>query len=227
MARNASTSAIDSDRCAAARSASASPPIEKLTISAPPPLRRSRRDGLKCLVMAAPPSRLTGGALDRAHDAGVGATATDVVGKRLPDIRLGWILVGREKRDRLHDHAVDAVAALHRLLFNKGALHRMQPVALRKALDGHDSLRRCNFRQRMRAGAYRLAVNMDGAGAALTEPATEQRAVEIEVLAQREQQRHVGIVDGDRARPAVDVKCPTLSHINSSRLVASFARIFF
>src|SRR5262249_9861521 len=125
MARKASTSAIESGRCAATCSASALPPSEKLTISAPPPLSRSRRDGRKCLVMARPPSRLAGGALDRAHDTRVGATATDIVGERLPDIRLGRILVAGQERNRLHDHAVDTVAALHRLFLDEGALHRM------------------------------------------------------------------------------------------------------
>src|SRR5262245_45371785 len=137
MARKASTSAIDSGRCAAACSASASPPSEKLTINAPPPLSRSRRDGLKCFVMAAS-SRLTGGALDGAHDAGMGTAAADIVGERVADIRLGRILVAGEERDRLHDHAIDAIAALHGLLLDKGALHRVQPVALGEALDGHD-----------------------------------------------------------------------------------------
>src|SRR5262249_50437943 len=53
---------------------------------------------------------------------------------------------------------------------------------------------------------------MDRASAALREPAAEARAVQREVVAQRIKQRHVGIVDGDPDRLAVDVQRFSLSH---------------
>src|SRR5262245_56957004 len=68
---------------------------------------------------------------------------------------------------------------------------------------------------------------MDGAGAALAEPTAKHWAVEIEILAEREQKRHIGIVNGDRARPPVDVERPAFSHGNFLPAVASFASVFF
>ena len=45
---------------------------------------------------------------------------------------------------------------------------------------------------------------MHRAGAALAEPAAEARIVQAKLVAQRVEQRHVGIVDLDRPRLAVD-----------------------
>src|SRR5262249_2031916 len=53
---------------------------------------------------------------------------------------------------------------------------------------------------------------MDGASAALREPAAEAGAVQREVVAQRIKQEHVGIVDGDPDRLAVHVQRFSLSH---------------
>jgi len=47
---------------------------------------------------------------------------------------------------------------------------------------------------------------MHRAGAALAEPAAEARIAQAEVVPQRIQQRHVGIVDLDDLRLAIDVK---------------------
>ena len=55
------------------------------------------------------------------------------------------------------------------------------------------------------------AVEMHGAGAALREPAAEMRIVEADVVAQRVEQRHVGIgIDG--VRLAVDGQRKCLGH---------------
>jgi len=47
---------------------------------------------------------------------------------------------------------------------------------------------------------------------ALAEPAAEPRIVQSDIVAQRVEQRHIGIVDGDRARLAVHVKREALRH---------------
>jgi len=47
---------------------------------------------------------------------------------------------------------------------------------------------------------------MHRAGPALPETAAEARIVELEIIAQRIQKRHVGIVDLDRLRLAVDME---------------------
>jgi len=43
-------------------------------------------------------------------------------GECVLDVRVAWSWVANEEGSRLHDHAVDAVTALHRLLFNECAL---------------------------------------------------------------------------------------------------------
>src|SRR6185312_12620389 len=96
---------------------------EKVTTSAPPLLRKSRRVGLSWSSMSASRSDVGRGALHRAQDAHMGPAATEIVGERLLDLVLARILRLGEKGGRLHDHAVDAIAALHRLLVDEGLLH--------------------------------------------------------------------------------------------------------
>ena len=67
-----------------------------------------------------------GGALDGTHDAQVRAAATQIACERLSDLILAGPLVRGEQRGRLHDHAVDAVAALGGLLLDEGLLHRVR-----------------------------------------------------------------------------------------------------
>src|SRR6266581_3845290 len=69
------------------------------------------------------------------------------------------------------------------------------------------------------AGAHRMTVDMHRAGAALAKPAAEAWIVELELIAQGVEQRHVGIVDVDRARRAVDGECQ-LRHWRPPRDVA-------
>ena len=69
------------------------------------------------------------------------------------------------------------------------------------------------------AGAHRLAVDMHGAGAALAEAAAETRAVQAEIVAQRVEQRHRGVVDGKVDRLAVDGESNRRRHRVSPRVV--------
>ena len=78
------------------------------------------------MFMARLPQAVAGGALDRLDDAGMRPAAAEIVRERLLDLRLGRLLVLGEEGGRLHDHAVDAVAALHGLLVDEGPLHRMR-----------------------------------------------------------------------------------------------------
>jgi hypothetical protein len=57
-----------------------------------------------------------------------------------------------------------------------------------------DDLGAGHRRNRHHAAAQRLAVVVDGARAALREPASEVKPVQAELVAQRVQQRHAGIV---------------------------------
>jgi hypothetical protein len=123
-------------------------------------------------------------------------------------------LAGLEERSGLHDHAVDAVAALHRLLFDERLLQRVRLLGRAEPFEGHH-FRPRSLRDREHARADRPAVDMHGAGAALREPAAEARPVLMEVLAQRVEQRHLRVVDPDRALPAVEDEADRCRHETS------------
>ena len=119
-----------------------------------------------------------------------------------------WSSVGpfcrREERGRLHDHAVDAVAALSCLFVDECLLHRMRLFGRPKTFQGHD-LGVGYRRNRHHAAAQRLAVIVHRTGAALRQPAPEVHAVQAKLVAQRVQQGHAGIVGfQDAALPLTD-----------------------
>src|SRR5215510_4675665 len=212
MARNESRSVSATGFAGAAPCASASPigASEKLTTRAPEPLSRSRRETLTFMI--ASPSRHAGRALDSGQDAHVGAAAAEIVGERLANVGVARLAVAREQRHRFHDHAIDAVAALRRLCIDEGLLHRMRPLRRAQALERDDLLCRREARERHLAGAHRLAIDMYRASAALAEPAAEARAPEREIVAQRIEERHLGIIDGDPDGFSVDVQQLSLRH---------------
>src|SRR4051794_16653561 len=131
-------------------------------------------------------SRLLRGALDRAHDALVGAAAADVRAHVLDDLgarRLGLLL---EQIGRAHDLAGLAVAALRHPLGEPGLLHRMAGVG-GQALDGGHRLAG-DLRHLRLAGEGALAVDVHHAGAAQPGAAAELGAGELEILADHPQQ---------------------------------------
>src|SRR5882672_8883931 len=77
--------------------------------------------------------------VDRGADAGVSAAAADV-GHRRVDVLVARARVPREERNRRHDLARLAVAALRDLVVDPGLLHRVQLAALGEALDGEHLL---------------------------------------------------------------------------------------
>ena len=114
-----------------------SPASEKPTMSAPPPLSRSRREGTKFLLMATS-RRHVGGPFDRSDDARMRAAPAQIPGERILDVGLARLAVSGKEGGRLHDHAVDAVAALHRLLLDEGALQRLRIFQRAQAFEGDD-----------------------------------------------------------------------------------------
>src|SRR5262245_8457300 len=134
----------------------------------------------------------------------MGATTTLEAGESVLDLGVGRLLVAAEQRRRGHDPAVDAVAALRHLLLDIGLLQRMRLLGRAEAGE-RDDLGSADCRNRRDAGADRLPVEMHGAGAALRKAAAEMRIVEAEVVAQRIEQRHIGI-GVDRVDLAVDVE---------------------
>ena len=112
--------------------------------------------------------------------------------------------VAREQGGAAHDLAGLAVAALRHVDLLPRALRGMIAVG-RQAFDGGDAAAG-DLADRRRARPRRDAVEMNGAGAAEAAAAAELGADEIEVIAQRPEQRRVGIdlqldgavIDGQR-----------------------------
>src|SRR5262245_52995315 len=178
---------------------SVAPPSVKEKVSPAAPLTKLRRltvvSGVACFSVMT--LALPRGALDRAHDAWIGATATDVpihVGDDLLTRRPPGL---RQQLRSLHDLAGLAVAALRHLLGNPGLLQRMVRAG-RQALDSGDLLA-AHLVHRHLAGAHRSAVNMDCAGAAETRATSEFGARELQVFAHHPKQCRVGLsLDADR-----------------------------
>ena len=92
-----------------------------------------------------------------------------------------------EQRDRAHDHAGLAVAALRHLLGDPGFLQRMTAIG-RKALDRDDGAADPLGHVHL-AGAFGLAVEQHGAGAAFLDAAAVLGSGQAEGVAQHPQQR--------------------------------------
>src|SRR5688500_11797530 len=184
--------------------------IENVTTSAPEDFKKSRRENFSIFMIVSSRHHF-GRALHRLDDARVRAAAAQVAGERLPDLVVARALVGREQRGGFHDHAVDAVAALHRLLLDEGLLQRVRPLRGAQPFE-RDDLLAGGGRDRHAARAHGPAVDVHRTGAALREAASEARAVEIEIVAQRVEQRHLWIVDAQVVRLAVDVELNILGH---------------
>ena len=109
-----------------------------------------------------------------------------------------------QQRQRGHDHARRAVAALQCAHVPERLLQRVQLAVAREALDGRDLLAG-EVADFPLARARRLAIDQDGAGAALAFAAAVLAAGQIEIVAQHAEQRALG-VRLDRHGAAIDVK---------------------
>src|SRR5262245_37232441 len=145
---------------------------EKATTSAPRAEENSRR--VRGAFMSDPPG-FAGRAQHGRDDAVVGAEAAEISGKSHADILHGRYRISIDQRLRRHDHAVDAIAALGRLLGDEGALQRIRLVDCSQAFNRGD-LRVAERPDFGDAGADGLALHQHRAGAALREPAAEFRA---------------------------------------------------
>src|SRR5262245_4840965 len=77
-------------------------------------------------------------ALDRADDAQMRAAAAKVVHERRLDLVLARLRIRLEERRSLHDHAVDAIAALHGLLVDERLLQPMRLLGRTETLERYD-----------------------------------------------------------------------------------------
>src|SRR5262245_50556854 len=129
--------------------------------------------------------------MDRRPHLLIGAAATDV-GDGVVDVGVGRLRLLAQQRRHRHDHAGLTVAALRHVVVEPGLLHLAEHAALGEPFDRGDLLayRRSDWQ---RAGAGRHAVEQDGAGAALRDPAAVFGAGEADVLPQRPKQGRVGL----------------------------------
>src|SRR5258708_27901504 len=91
-------------------------------MSAPAPLRKSRRAKASGISTFMAFSSRFRSAFRCAQDSEVRAAAAEIVLQRILDFGHAGLWIGFQKRRGLHDHAVDAIPALHRLFFDKGGL---------------------------------------------------------------------------------------------------------
>ncbi len=117
------------------------------------------------------------------------AAAADVAAHDFIDIGIARLFVFREQRRGGHDLAGLAVSALRNVAFEPGALHRVIAVG-GESFDCGDVLAR-DERNRRTAGTNRLAIEVDGAGAAQRHAAAELGAGHAEGVAQDPEQRHL------------------------------------
>src|SRR3984957_12736144 len=138
----------------------------------------------------------------RAHTL-IRPAATDI-GDRRVDIRVSrfWILL--EQSHHRHHHAALTIAALWHVEIDPSLLGWVEVAVLRERLDcGH--LAAAQTADWHLAGARGRAVNMHGASAALSDPATILRTGESDRIAQHPKQRGVRL-DIDLVRLSVDGK---------------------
>src|SRR5262245_3693150 len=172
---------------------------EKATTMPPRAAVKSRRE--REMVMSGPPC-FAGRPQHGGNDPVVRAATAEIVLKGIAHIVLGRSRFGVEQRLGRHDHAIDAVTALRRLLADEGALKRMRLVDRAQAFDRGDR-GLSDSTDADRARTRRLALHEDGASAALAEAAAEFWPVELEIVAQNIKQRRVRL-GGHRPRHAVD-----------------------
>src|SRR5262245_28627245 len=155
------------------------------------PLRAERRERSRSLRAMASPLQCARRILDGGADADVGGAAADVAVHGEVDVAVGRSPHLLEKCDRAHDLSGLAVAALRHVASDPGALDG-------RGLPPSDPFDRRYFpvterRDRQRAGAQRLAVEEDGARAALGNAAPILCSGQTERVAQQPEERRAAV----------------------------------
>src|ERR1700722_523813 len=177
--------------CASVRAAA--PKKLKPTISTPVLFRRSLREMDLVSMFGSPSLGFHAGigyALDRADDPQMRAAAADIAVQGSFDIGDRWVRIFVEQRLGAHYHAIHAVAALRRLLFDESSLNRVRMRDVSQSFQRGDAF---IFRRRNRkhAGPHRVALHEHRARPALPQAAAKSRPVQRQVVAQDVEQRSV------------------------------------
>src|SRR5712691_1366690 len=140
------------------------------------------------------------------HDALVAGAAAQIARDGDAHLLLGRIGIVAQELEQSREHAGRAEAALQAVIVAERLLQRMQLlVARRDALDGEDVVA-VRLHREHQAGARRIAVEQDGAGAAHAVLAAEMGAGQAEIVADEIRQRDADLdlllvplaVDGQR-----------------------------
>src|SRR3954470_4848560 len=145
-------------------------------------------------------------------DAGIGAAAAEIAAHAFADA-LGIIarLALAHHAERAHDLARCAEAALETVMSDEGGLHWMKLVAARDAFDGEDVGAVMADGER-EAGVDPLAVDENGAGAALAAIASLLGSGQMEALTQEIEQRDARIVEDEVAPRTVHGEADGVVH---------------
>jgi hypothetical protein len=125
----------------------------------------------------------------------VAGTATEVALQRCADIFIAGIRLLSQKSDEGHDHSWRAEAALKGTMLNQLPLQRMQVIWSAQAFDGLD-IAPMHPPQRRQAGADRLIVDDDSAGAAFPIAAPDLGSAQVQALPQEVCERRGWIAFG-------------------------------
>lgn len=122
------------------------------------------------------------GRFDGGFDARISAAAADIALHVGIDVGIAGVLIFGEERSGAHDLARLAIATLGHIVLAPGFLEGMLAI-VGKAFDRRDGFS-AQARHGHRAGAYRLAIEVDGAGAALANSAAVFGANQFEIISE-------------------------------------------
>src|SRR6266851_479496 len=142
--------------------------------------------------ISAPRLGLAAGLLDGRDDVGIGAATTDVAAHAFADIGIARPAGLLEQRDRRHDLAAGAIAALIGIVRDERRLHRMQGAGLSDTFYRRDLVALVHHGE-AQARVHPPAVDMHGAGAALAVVAAFLGAGQVNGFAQAIQERRARV----------------------------------
>src|SRR5258708_6383135 len=125
---------------------------------------------------------------NRCDDIAVARAATKIAGNRLLDLLFSRFVFFAEQPVSRHEHAGCAVAALHRVVFPKRLLQRMQSLVLRQTFDGDDFVA-VSLDGEDHARFHRRAVPHHGTRTATTDDAAQMSAGKSQAVAQKMRQQ--------------------------------------
>jgi len=118
--------------------------------------------------------------------------AAEIPRQRFFDLAVGRFGIFIQQGFARHDHAVDAVATLGRLLIDEGLLNFVHLLGRAQAFERSNRFI-LHGAHRSDTGADGIAVHDDRACAALSETAAEFRPVQPEIVTESVEQRHIGL----------------------------------